>query len=164
MILAGHDTASSVLSVAAAGGLRNEELERTYLVSFGSPLGTLYGPVYRAAISPHMLDGLRRRLAEPPEPTERSGGQPWFRWCVFWRRTDPIGGPIFGDAVDRELPDPPAVDDVPSPEDIAGRPPLDRPTPPGVTRSHGWYPAENSYRKAVADAAATFADREERSR
>lgn len=138
----------SVLSVAAlCTEIQPPQPTRIHLVVYGSPLGTLIAPVFSAALGMTALGTLRADL-------ERAGG----RWWVFWRKTDPIGGPLFGPGHpdECELVDPPDGATWTPPADLATRPPLDRPPRWGVTRGHGFYPAESAYRHAVAQARASL--------
>jgi hypothetical protein len=162
VILSGHSQ-GSVLSVAALGPMLLDPAATTagagaptatdnaatarplplHLISFGSPLGTLYAPVFGGAIGRDTLEALRDAL------TARGR-----TWTVLWRKTDPIGGPVFDEA---PLADPLGLADWKhgsSVDEVRPRPPLDRPPPWKIQRVHGFYPAERAYRDAV-DAAAT---------
>ena len=156
VVLSGHSQ-GSVLSVAAlsplltdAGTVGDEEGAGdevpVHLVTYGAPLGTLYDPVFRTALGRPHYHALARQLS-------RAGR----RWRVLWRRTDPIGGPVFGGDVPEpvqevEIPDPPPGEGWVTPPDAADRPPLERPPRWGVARRHGYYTAEDAYRSFVAEA------------
>ena len=151
VILSGHSQ-GSVLSVAAVAPLLDTpEDRRLHLIVFGSPLGTMFARVFRAALGIDALVDVRDRL-------NAKGG----RWWVLWRKTDPIGGPVFRDdlyADEIKLDDPPPGEGWVNPADVAGRPPLDRPPPWGVKRVHSSYPGEPDYRDAVTKAAALLKKR-----
>jgi hypothetical protein len=152
VIVAGHSQ-GSVLCVAAVGPLLPAHRGELFLLSFGSPLGTLYRPVFPTALGAAVLDKVRGDL--------RNGSTEY--WRVLWRATDPIGGPVFDDdAVDRQIIDPPPGTQWTVPNDVLARPPLDRPPPWGVVRKHGWYPSEPEYRQAVDDAVRRFRSSEPR--
>lgn len=100
----------SVLAYAALASSPDHVCRRVALVTFGAPLGKLYGPVFPAFFDAAGAATLRARLASP--------GEGLSGWRNFYRLTDPIGGPVFpaGDADDRCLDDPatgPAVSSRP---------------------------------------------------
>jgi hypothetical protein len=102
VVLAAH---SQGTVLAAAALLQRDELpdgHRVALVSFGSPLGTLYGWAFPA----YFGDDLLQRLV----PTSGSGVE-LHAWRNFYYLTDYIGRTVFGSrpdpGVDAELPDPP---------------------------------------------------------
>ncbi|GAA3668552.1 hypothetical protein GCM10022224_035950 [Nonomuraea antimicrobica] len=92
----------TILAVAALAQPRSRPVgDRVALVTFGSPLRTLYAWGFPA----YFDDALFRRLAYGP-------GTKVARWRNFWCDTDYIGGPVgvpgeAGGEVDVRLPDPP---------------------------------------------------------
>lgn len=74
----------SVLAFAAVSALRGWCTDIA-LVTYGSPIRTLYGYVFPAYFGNEAVESLRRRLL---------GGDP-HGWRNFYRDTDPIGGPVF---------------------------------------------------------------------
>lgn len=92
LVISAHSQ-GSVLAFAALAGLE-PFYERISLVTYGSPLGTLYRAnfpsLFDATAAAEVRDGL--------------GG----RWRNFYRRTDPIGGPVdvTGETIDVRLDDP----------------------------------------------------------
>lgn len=97
IILSGHSQ-GSVLAAAAVWQLDPATRGRIALLTYGSPLGRLYGRWFPAYFGPAALTALHGEL---------------HAWRNLWRRTDPIGGPLHldepGPPVDREpLPDPAA--------------------------------------------------------
>lgn len=97
-VLVSAHSQGSVLAFAALSSLGEKELQRVALVTYGSPLRTLYGQVFPAYFGPRRISRLSDAL------TDADG----FRWVNFHRDTDPIGGPVFeaGSSQDRELKDP----------------------------------------------------------
>lgn len=97
IILSGHSQ-GSVLAAAAVWQLDPATRARIALLTYGSPLGRLYGRWFPAYFGPPALTSLHGEL---------------HAWRNLWRRTDPIGGPVHldepGPPVDRApLPDPAA--------------------------------------------------------
>nr|MDT0662277.1 hypothetical protein [Micromonospora sp. DSM 115978] len=92
----------TVIAVAALLQARNRpDDDVVTLVTFGSPLRTLYGWAFPA----YFNDDVLRRLVSADD------GSPVYAWRNFSYRTDYIGGPVLGGPasteVDVELPDPP---------------------------------------------------------
>jgi hypothetical protein len=104
LVLAVHSQ-GSVLAFAALSPLSADQLKRVALVTYGSPIASIYGMFFPAYFGREEVDALREKLPALP------GGL--ASWRNFYRRTDPIGGPIFGDDCDTEVLDPfrgPATD------------------------------------------------------
>jgi hypothetical protein len=79
IILSGHSQ-GSVLSAAAVWQLDRDTRRRVALLTYGSPLERLYGRWFPAYFGPQALRGLHGELCA---------------WRNLWRRTDPIGGPVW---------------------------------------------------------------------
>ncbi|MEV4571223.1 hypothetical protein AB0K12_46380 [Nonomuraea sp. NPDC049419] len=94
-LLAAHSQGSVIAAAALAQPCSRPRDDRVTLVTFGSPLRTLYAWGFPA----YFNDELFRRLAHGP-------GIQVARWRNFWCDTDYIGGPVRED-VDEQLPDPP---------------------------------------------------------
>ncbi|MFC5660522.1 hypothetical protein [Streptomyces nogalater] len=125
LVLSGHSQ-GSVLAAAAAWQLPPSVRARVALLTYGSPLGRLYGRWFPAHFGPPALAALHRDIC---------------CWRNLYRRTDPIGGPVRVPAgtapeVDHEpLPDPAAygrTPDHPLPAPILGH--SDYPSDPAFTR------------------------------
>lgn len=97
IILSGHSQ-GSVLAAAAVWQLDPATRTRIALLTYGSPLGRLYGRWFPAYFGPTALASLRGEV---------------HSWRNLWRRTDPIGGPV-----DLDEPGPP-VDRAPLPDPAA---------------------------------------------
>ncbi len=82
LLLACHSQ-GSVVAVAALGayGVPND---RVALLTFGSPLGSLYRRLFPAHFDDALFDELRLALTGPRGPG----------WVNLYRRDDPIGGPV----------------------------------------------------------------------
>ncbi|MFD9334013.1 hypothetical protein ACFWBF_06290 [Streptomyces sp. NPDC060028] len=94
LVISGHSQ-GSVLAAAAVWQLPAHVRRRVALLTYGSPLGRLYGRWFPAYFGPGPLTALHREVD---------------CWRNLWRATDPIGGPVLpgtDQAVDRgPLPDP----------------------------------------------------------
>ncbi|MEU8362901.1 hypothetical protein AB0C27_43480 [Nonomuraea sp. NPDC048882] len=96
-LLAAHSQGSIIAVAALAQADARPVGDRVALVTFGSPLRTLYAWGFPA----YFGDGLFRRLAYGP-------GIKVAYWRNFWCDTDYIGGPVkMSGTVDEQLPDPP---------------------------------------------------------
>jgi hypothetical protein len=100
-VLVSAHSQGSVIAFAALAPLKREKLARIALVTYGCPISTLYGPLFPAYFGDTEIQNLRSQLARGEE----------LGWRNFWRKTDPIGGPVFGSAAtahpqDVELADP----------------------------------------------------------
>jgi hypothetical protein len=99
----------SILAYAALMELAQHYPDKTAnvaLVTFGSPLRTLYGKFFPGYFAPGELAWLRERLLQSP-------AGPCITWKNFYRRTDYIGQALFGEdfpGCDEKIPDPPARD------------------------------------------------------
>ena len=134
----------SVLAFAALSPLSAEQLQRIALVTYGSPIATIYAMFFPAYFNAEEITALRDKL---PAPGGLAG------WRNFYRRTDPIGGPVFADTTtpenDTEVADPfagPAVD-------IAdATPPLERDAAPWLRVSgHSYYMQEPALKNWLRD-------------
>ncbi|MEV6950622.1 hypothetical protein [Streptomyces sp. NPDC051183] len=94
LVISGHSQ-GSVLAAAAVWQLPPHVRRRVALLTYGSPLGRLYGRWFPAYFGPGPLTALHGEVD---------------CWRNLWRATDPIGGPVLpgtDQAVDRgPLPDP----------------------------------------------------------
>jgi uncharacterized membrane protein YgcG len=95
-LLAAHSQGSIIAVAALAQADARPVRDRVALVTFGSPLRTLYAWGFPA----YFGEALFRRLAYGP-------GIKVACWRNFWCDTDYIGGPVRDSAVDERLPDPP---------------------------------------------------------
>jgi hypothetical protein len=157
VVLSGHSQ-GSLISVAVASRLSDEELGRLRLVTYGSQVRALYGRIFPAVFGsaavgyaettgPARLrdpfpDMPRTGTPGPPVPApgslrarmEAAGGS----WTNLFRRTDPLGWRVFSDA-DSDL-------DLPVPEV-----PVHRAGDPGPrVLGHGGYQHSPRYRWLVA--------------
>lgn len=86
LIISGHSQ-GSVLAAAAVWQLPARTRRQVALLTYGSPLGRLYGRWFPAYFGPACLDGLHQEVR---------------CWRNLWRATDPIGGRVMpGGDVDR---------------------------------------------------------------
>lgn len=95
-VLVSAHSQGSVLAFAALAPLDARVTDHVALVSFGCPLGTLFGPLFPAYFGPDQIDLVRAKLM----------GGDVRGWRNLYRLTDPIGGPVFGDGGDRVVDDP----------------------------------------------------------
>ena len=124
VIVSGHSQ-GSLIAVAAAAQLADDEIERLRLVTYGSQLRTWYGRIFPGVLGPEVIGShpLTDRAdfgsaapdapdtggpddpLEPPvpdgSPASRLGFQRPPRWINLFRRTDPIGFRVFGPAEPR---------------------------------------------------------------
>ena len=83
LVVSAHSQ-GSVIAVAALATMPPAQLQHVALVTYGSPVGRLYGELFGATIDGALLQGLREDLTGPTG----------VRWRNLHRVTDPIGGPI----------------------------------------------------------------------
>lgn len=125
VIVSGHSQ-GSLIAVAAAAQLADDEIERLRLVTYGSQLRTWYGRIFPGVLGPEVIGShpLTDRAdfgsaapdapdtggpddpLEPPVPDGSlasrlgvSAASP--RWINLFRRTDPIGFRVFSDQQSR---------------------------------------------------------------
>ena len=142
LVLAVHSQ-GSVLAFAALSPLSSEQLQRVALVTYGCPVSSIYAMFFPAYFGPEEVVALRDKLPR------LAGGLPG--WRNFYRRTDPIGGPVFADTdtpeYDAEVPDPfrgPAADLADS------TPPRERDAAPWLRVSgHSYYEQEPALKEWV---------------
>ncbi|WP_432215509.1 hypothetical protein [Streptomyces subrutilus] len=79
LVISGHSQ-GSVLAAAAVWQLPSPVRRRVALLTYGSPLGRLYGRWFPAYFGPGPLTALHREVD---------------CWRNLWRATDPIGGPVL---------------------------------------------------------------------
>ncbi|MFJ7589099.1 hypothetical protein ACIQZO_17310 [Streptomyces sp. NPDC097617] len=82
LVISGHSQ-GSVLAAAAVWQLPPPARRRVALLTYGSPLGRLYGRWFPAYFGPGQLAALHHEVD---------------CWRNLWRATDPIGGPALPDA------------------------------------------------------------------
>ena len=143
LVLSVHSQ-GSVLAFAALAPLTTEQLQRVALVTYGSPIATIYAMFFPAYFNAEEVAALRDKL---PAPGGLAG------WRNFYRRTDPIGGPIFADTSTPEN-DTEVVDPFPGPAvDLAdATPPLERDAPPWLRVSgHSYYMQEPALKAWLRD-------------
>ncbi len=126
----------SVLAFAALSPLSAQQLQRVALVTYGCPLSSIYAMFFPAYFGPEQVTALRDKLQAPAPGL--------VGWRNFYRRTDPIGGPVFADTStpeqDTEVPDP-----FPGPASDLGdtTPPLERDAAPWLrVAGHSHYMQE----------------------
>ncbi|GAA3531868.1 hypothetical protein AFL01nite_20410 [Aeromicrobium flavum] len=156
VVLSGHSQGSliCVSVVARLNGLA----KRVRLLTYGSQVRALYGRVFPAAAGPDALgyeptDGASRmRAARPDLPQAPPAGKPptdgeGLRYCLaepghwinFFRRSDPLGYRVYGDA------DGPY--DVPTLEVR----PAEVGDPGSLVLTHGGYQHTPEYRRVIAE-------------
>ena len=144
LVISAHSQ-GTVIAAAALQPLRTldaeddaKRLDRVALLTYGSPLTTLYGQVFPAYFGQTALNGLRDALEAG------AGG-----WHNLYRRTDPIGGPVIATGtppVDEELADP--ANEPEDPTDT-GPEPLRRPWI--ELRGHSYYYRELRYKQRLTE-------------
>jgi hypothetical protein len=147
LLLSAHSQ-GTVIAFAALAALDDEQVQRVGLLTYGSPLRTLYGRIFPAYLGDATLTSMRARLAAGPAG-----------WHNLWRRTDPIGGPVLG-------PDQPGVDiecSDPATEPGSTDLPESDPDPEPLRRAwvelrgHSYYYRERAYKTSVAQLRAALA-------
>ncbi|MDG4829138.1 hypothetical protein O7627_07440 [Solwaraspora sp. WMMD1047] len=102
VVLTSHSQGTVLAAAALLQGENRPDDDVVTLVTFGSPLRTLYGWAFPA----YFNDDVLRRLVSP----EAGSGTQVYAWRNFYYQTDYIGGPVLGgeptSEVDVELPDP----------------------------------------------------------
>lgn len=140
LIVSAHSQ-GSVIAAAALAPMGSAMLHRCGLLTYGSPITTLYGQVFPAYFGQQPVQELAERV------DSGSGG-----WANLYRRTDPIGGPVMGagdPAVDVEVSDPAEAAASSFPLDPEDPEPL-RPVWSDVA-GHQDYQREEAYKVAVRD-------------
>lgn len=131
VVVSAHSQGST-LAFAALAPLDSESTLRSVaLVTFGSPIGGLYAQLFPAYFGLDQVDALKAKLLGG----EQAG------WRNFYRRTDPIGVPLFQDlSRDVELDDPARES---RPDEGPEVPPLERDRPAWTTvAGHSHYQRE----------------------
>ena len=145
----------TILAFAALASLSADCTRHVNLVTYGSPVTTIYGTLFPAYFGQAEVDKVRDRLRAP--------GPGLLGWRNFYRATDPIGGPVFRDPDgdggappgDRELDDPASTPDRP-PDDLG--PPLEHDRPAWCQIAvHSYYLQEPELKRWVADVKAALA-------
>jgi len=121
-LVLGVHSQGSVLAFAALSPMTAEQLQRVALVTYGCPVSSIYGMFFPAYFGPGQVALLRDKL-----PNAEDG---LVGWRNFYRRTDPIGGPVFADTTTPEN-DTEVADPFPGPAVDIGNatPPLERDAP-----------------------------------
>lgn len=131
VVVSAHSQGST-LAFAALAPLDGESTLRSVaLVTFGSPIGGLYAQLFPAYFGADQVEVLKTKLLSGDEAG----------WRNFYRRTDPIGVPLFHDpSRDVELDDPAWES---RPDEGPGVPPLERDRPAWTTvAGHSHYQRE----------------------
>lgn len=135
-LVLGVHSQGSVLAFAALSPMSAEQLQKVALVTYGCPVSTIYSMFFPAYFGAAEVVALRDKLSHPPDDL--------VGWRNFYRRTDPIGGPVFSltdtPQCDTELADP-----FPGPAADIGNdtPPLERDAPPWLqVAGHSHYMQE----------------------
>ncbi len=141
LVLSAHSQ-GSILGFAALDSLPDDDLRHVAFVTYGSPISTIYTTFFPACFGGDEVGQLRSRVPSP--------GTGLVGWKNFYRQTDPIGGPAFGesDPADQELADPfPGTAADPDPS----TPPRERDRPPWTqVAGHSHYHAEPVLKRWVA--------------
>jgi hypothetical protein len=134
-VLVSAHSQGTALSVAALASMA--DLRHVGLVTYGSHVGTLYRRGFPAYFNERQVENLRERLE----------GETYLQ--NFYRRTDPIGGPLFhpdDHTIDHCLPDPAAT----SEPDEPNTPPLEKNREPGTRLAiHSYYLQELMLKRRV---------------
>ncbi len=85
LVVAAHSQ-GSVLAAVVASRLDSARRRHLALITYGSPLHSLYGRFFPVHFNPDWTADLARELSDDQGT----------RWRNLWRDTDPIGGPIAG--------------------------------------------------------------------
>jgi hypothetical protein len=145
-VLVSAHSQGSVIAFAALAPLPAEVLGRVALLTFGSPIATLYAPIFPAYLGPPAVAAVAARSRA---------------WRNLHRRTDPIGGPVFpgvgsAQADDREVEDPatgPQSWQVPE-----GPTPWEPLRPPWIELAgHARFPHEVAFKDTVEELRALLA-------
>lgn len=118
VVFSGHSQ-GSLIAVAVAARLEDEELKRLRLVTYGSQIRALYGRVFPAVFGPTFMGNqptngsptLRDGFPDIPPPLGAEAVTPYFptnadtlrarlgpdHWINLFRRTDPLGYRVFTD-------------------------------------------------------------------
>jgi hypothetical protein len=91
VVLSAHSQ-GSLLATAALLLLTPEQTARVGLLTYGSPWGRIYAELFPTVFDRQALDVLLARLGATSTRPE------YVRWRNLHRATDPIGGPIVGQA------------------------------------------------------------------
>lgn len=99
-VLVSAHSQGSVIAFAALASLQEQKLTSVALITYGCPVTTLYGALFPAYFGDADIQDLREKILGDAE----------MGWWNFWRKTDPIGGPVFA-AAKRHDPQDVEVDD-----------------------------------------------------
>ena len=126
VVFSGHSQ-GSLIAVAVASRLEDEELKNLRLITYGSQIRALYGRVFPAVFGPTFMGNqptngaptLRDGFPDIPAPAGADAVTPYFptnaktlrarlgpdHWINLFRRTDPLGYRVFTDYdSDHDLP------------------------------------------------------------
>jgi hypothetical protein len=145
-VLAPHSQGSIIAVPAilhAEQSPTDPDLSGLALLTYGSPLGTLYREVFPAMFPPSLMSAVAQALCP-------GGGEPAPatapRWRNLWRRSDPIGGAIWRPDDETRIPDVDALSQEPGDAAPGGLADTWEPS-----RNHSNYFSEPAYRRALAD-------------
>ncbi len=147
LVLSVHSQ-GSILAFVVLAPMPAADLQQVALVTYGSPISTIYGTFFPAYLGPDEVEKVRAKLPAP--------GAGLLGWRNFYRATDPIGGPVFLSGprttpeADCQLDDP-FRGDVSSPPS-ATTPPLERDRPPWTQLAiHSYYAQEPVLKRWVRE-------------
>jgi len=125
VVISAHSQ-GSIIAFAAVASLPDDYARNVALVTYGSPITSIFGRFFPEYFGSDAVAEVRAKLPDPEPDTPG--------WRNFYRRTDPIGGPVFEQQPatepprDIELADPMPPPPVPWPP-LPGEAPLEHDRP-----------------------------------